>query len=73
MQLNVNLQMGKCKVLLKIMDIHGRLQELTDTGGFTSILKKLKIVTVYISPFTLLACPLAALQLDKPLIGIIHS
>ena len=50
---------SKCKVLLKIMDIYGRLQELTDTGGFTSILKELKIVTVYITPFTLLACPLA--------------
>ena len=62
MQLNVNRQTEKCKALLRQ---HGR-QELTDI-----LLKEpeallcLKIVTVYISPFT---CHLAASQLNKPLV-----
>ena len=57
MQLNVNRQMAKCKVLLKINNIHGHLQELTDIGGSTQRTLYLK---VYISPFALFACPLAA-------------
>ena len=53
MKLNVNRQTAKCKVLLKINNIHGRLQELTDIGGSTQRTSCLKIVKVYISPFTL--------------------
>ena len=58
------------------MDIHRHLQELTDTGGFTSILKELKIVTVYIILVTLYAFrhlaiyielhALLPFRLDKP-------
>ena len=65
-QLNVNWQTAKCKAL---NNIHGRLQELTDIGGCTQR-TCLKIVTVYILPFTLLACPLAAQRLDKPLLPL---
>ena len=51
--------------------IHRRLQELTDMGGSTQRTRSviiLKIVAVYISPFTLLTWPLAASRLDKPLL-----
>ena len=34
-KLNVNRQTAKCKVLLKSIDKHGRLQELTDMSGST--------------------------------------
>ena len=60
MQLNVNRQTAKCKVLLKI---NRRTQQSNRYGWFYS-----KNRSVYYKLLFLLACPVAASRLDKPLV-----
>ena len=66
---------NECKVLLDISrHICTRtFTELLDIGGSTQRTWSIIIVAVYISSFTLLACPLAVLWLDKIYSTIILS